>query len=235
MEMSSYSGPHALTHSKYANPSMRKASASHMTSQGLSAIPLTTSTVIATEDQVTATESSTDLEKTPTNSDAELAWARGKTLKEEVEQHSATFAGILSNVVVNTRRMLELIRKSMLEDGLQSTTALDDLWLELEQLFAAANDAKTALPHFLEKQRNNMSLYHNSRLNETIKDSQKAINIQHKKIQIQHDLILEHQEAFQAYKNKNVVEVEDFKEKVSRLTLEKGKSGLVSWSMAVVL
>lgn len=70
-----------------------------------------------------------------------------------------------------------------------------------------------------------MGLYHASMMNETIRETQDELNIQHKKVNIQHNLILEHQEAFQDYKAQTAAKlkvVEDLQDRVSRLTLEKG-------------
>jgi hypothetical protein len=50
------------------------------------------------------------------------------------------------------------------------------LWVELEQIYEAAQGANSALPDFLEKQRNNMALYHGSAMNETYRDSQSRDN-----------------------------------------------------------
>jgi hypothetical protein len=46
------------------------------------------------------------------------------------------------------------------------------LWVELEQIYEAAQGANSALPDFLEKQKNHMALYHGSVMDETYRDSQ---------------------------------------------------------------
>jgi chromosome segregation ATPase len=62
-------------------------------------------------------------------------------------------------------------------------------------------------------------------VNETYSESQEELNLQSKKINLQHGLILEHQQAFQDYKAQTaskLKEIEELQERVSRLTLEKG-------------
>lgn len=211
----SYSGPTSLGYSRYASPQQKKAS--------LFTSPKTDN-AIATKEQITASSVNpcVALDTAEHNADAQLAIANGNALKDEVDKHGTIFSRTISSSVTSTRRLLELIRESA-PDATNAT--VDKLWNELEELFAAANDAKATLPAFLEKQRNNMSLYHTSMMNETIRDTQDELNTQHKKVNIQHSLILEHQEAFQAYKKQRsgkLKELEDLRERVSRLTLEKG-------------
>jgi chromosome segregation ATPase len=103
--------------------------------------------------------------------------------------------------------------------------AVDGMWTELERLLDAAQEAKTALPTFLEQQKDNMSLYHTSMVNEAFQETQDELNTQHKKVNLQHTLILEHQQAFQDYKadvEPKLNELNDLQERVSRLTLDKG-------------
>jgi hypothetical protein len=176
------------------------------------------------------------------NSHVQLAVAHGNALKEDVDKHAARFSTVVSSTITNTRRLLDLIREAS-SNATKST--VEALWRELEELYAALNDTKAALPTFLEKQRNNMSLYHNAMMNQMIKETQDELNIQHKKVSchrrvhvlmtlaesrqlqvnIQHSLILEHQEAFQAYNEQTASKLKDMdalQERVSRLTLEKG-------------
>ena len=84
---------------------------------------------------------------------------------------------------------------------------------------------QAALPQFMEQQKDNMSLYHSSVVNEVIRDSQEELNLQHKKVNLQHSLILEHQQAFLNFKEDTepkVKERTELQERVSRLTLDKG-------------
>lgn len=77
----------------------------------------------------------------------------------------------------------------------------------------------------MERQRDHMSLYHSSMMNETIRETQQELNLQHKKVNTQHNLIPEQQDAFQNYKAQmatKLKELERLQERVSRLTLEKG-------------
>lgn len=151
---------------------------------------------------------------------ADLAVEQGAALRKEVEHHTAKFSRAVLSAVENTRQLLSLIREAT-----PGAKEVDDLWQELEQLFEAANEAKAALPEFMEKQRDNMSLYHSSMMNETIRETQQELNLQHKKVNTQHNLILEQQDAFQNYKAQTATklkELESLQERVSRLTLEKG-------------
>ena len=224
MAFALYPGPMALAQSKHALPQQRQAAlvgppsvASTPIVTGPTVIP--TANTIATKEQIDAVDTALP------NVDAQLAVVQGNALKQEVDKHSAKFSQTISNAMTNTRQLLELIRESIKNDNVEDLKVVDGLWIELEQLFAAAHDTKFAMPAFLERQRNNMSLYHASLINETIRESQEELNIQHKKVNIQHSLILGHQEAFQDYKTQTAAKlkkVEDLQERLSRLTLEKG-------------
>jgi DNA repair exonuclease SbcCD ATPase subunit len=216
-----YAGPTSLTASKYADPQLKKTRPATEPS-ALAFIKPTVDTTIATREQVAAANSMVTSNVSAQNVNAQLAIELGSALKKEVDSHTAKLSSTVSSAVVNVRQLLDLIRKSMPAADLH---AIGDLWTELEQLFAAANDAKTALPKFLEKQRNNMSLYHTSLLNETIRENQEELNVQHKKVNLQHSLILEQQQGFQEYKAQagaNLQDVQQLHNRVSRLTLEKG-------------
>jgi DNA repair exonuclease SbcCD ATPase subunit len=219
-----YGGPASLAYSRYASSTMRKA-------QPLSVPPAVSSTdvpsnsAIATKQQIAASLDESLMDLVTHNSDAQLAVAQGNALEEEVEKHTARFSRTVSSTVTTTRRLLELIRGAVQKADVSALKTVDELWTELEQLFEAANGTKEALPEFLEKQRNNMALYHASTMNETYRDSQAELNMQYKKVNLQHSLILEHQQAFEYYKANTatkLTELEDLQERVSRLTLEKG-------------
>ncbi|KAJ8110561.1 hypothetical protein OPT61_g6628 [Boeremia exigua] len=215
MSSPTYKGPKALGFSKYASPTQVKAQ--------LPAEPAICATVsstpgnsIATKQQIAALASTHEA----TSPAAELAVEQGTALKKEVEDHTAKFSQAVSSAVTNTRQLLSLLRAST-----PGSDVVENLWKELEQLFEAANTAKVALPDFMEKQRDNMSLYHSSMMNETIRETREELQLQHKKVNTQHNLILEQQDAFQNYKVRNaskLKELESLQERVSRLTLEKG-------------
>ncbi|KAI8943052.1 hypothetical protein NX059_001088 [Plenodomus lindquistii] len=221
MGPATYAGPGALGMSRYASPQARKVTVATTMPSAVSSHPST----IATKEQIAAASDSDANAVALRNADAQLAVAQGLSLKTEVDKHVAKLTRTVSTVVTNTRQLLALIQASLEKEGVTGTEKVDKLWAELEQLVAVVGDAKAAIPEFLEKQRNNMSLYHSSVMNETIADVQEELNIQHKKVNIQHNLILEHQEAFQDYKEQNAAklkDLEDLQERVSRLTLEKG-------------
>jgi hypothetical protein len=224
MAQQAYGGPASLAFSKHASPNMRQALLATVPPAVSSTVAPQTST-IATREQIAASHNETASDAPIQNSDAQLAVAQGNALKDEVDKHAAKFSRTVSSAVTNTRRLLELIREAVQKEDPTGLKKVDDLWAELEQLFAAANGAKDALPSFLEKQRNNMALYHGSVINGTYRESQEELNLQNKKINLQHGLILEHQQAFQDYKTKTaskLKELEELQERVSRLTLEKG-------------
>ncbi|KAJ4993250.1 hypothetical protein SVAN01_01225 [Stagonosporopsis vannaccii] len=215
MASPAYEGPKALGFSKYANPVQRDAQLAAASSAPASA-PSTSDTTIATKEQIAALDYTHEL----TTPAAELAVEQGIALQKEVQDHTAHLSRAMSCAVTNTRRLLNLLRGST-----PSSEEVDALWQELEKLFEAANNAKAALPEFMEKQRDNMSLYHSSMINETIRETQEELQFQHKKVHTQHSLILEQQDAFHNYKAQTaskLKELEDLHERVSRLTLEKG-------------
>jgi hypothetical protein len=219
-----YSGPTALAYSRYANPSMRGAQLATVPPT-VSSTNTTANSTIATKGQIAASHEESTIDKAAQDSDMQLAVAQGNALKEEVEKHTARFSKTVSSTVTNTRRLLGFIREAVQKEDALALESVEDLWVELEQLFKAAQGTKEALPVFLERQRNNMALYHASVVNETYRESQDELNMQAKKVNLQHSLILEHQQAFQDYKAKTtnkLKELEDLHERVSRLTLEKG-------------
>lgn len=219
-----YSGPTSLAYSKYASPSMKPTPPATIPT-AVSSTKTGSANTIATKEQIAATHDEPAYHIATGHTSAELAVVHGNALKEEVEKHATKFSNTVSSAVTNTRRLLELIREAVQKEDPASLKAVDDLWTELQQLFEAAKGAKDALPDFLEKQRNNMALYHGSMINETYRESQEELNLQHKKTNLQHGLILEQQQAFQDYKAQTaskLKELEELHERVSRLTLEKG-------------
>jgi predicted nucleic acid-binding Zn-ribbon protein len=211
-----YGGPASLAYSRFATQQ-------RLPLPSLPSLIAGTSTpnIIATKEQIAATNAD---EMAPPSSDVELAYAEGMALKDDIEKHSLQFTRTVSSTVTNTHRLLELIRENNKDDD-SSLQTVDELWADLERLFEAAKGATDALPSFLEKQRNNMALYHSSQMNETYLEAQQELNMQHKKVNLQHGLILEHQQAFQDFKAKTatkLAELEELQESVSRLTLEKG-------------
>jgi chromosome segregation ATPase len=220
-----YNGPTALAYSKYASPHMHRAQLASLPLVVSSANSSPTRTTIATKEQIAATHHESTADMMAQDADAELAFAQGNSLKDEVEKHSAKFARTVSTTMTNTRKLLNLIREALNKYDAPALETVEELWAELEQHFDAARQSKDALPSFMEKQRNNMALYHATVVNETYRESQEELNMQHKKVNLQHGLILEHQQAFQDYKEKTaskLKELEDLQERVSRLTLEKG-------------
>lgn len=220
MGPATYIGPGALGMSMYASPRSSQAA--------LATMPPAVSSydsTIATEQQIADASDSNANGIALRNADAQLAIAQGHALKTEVDKHAAKLSSKVSTAVANTHQLLALINDSLQKEGVTDTGTVNKLWTELEQLITAAGDANTTIPLFLKKQRNNMSLYHASAINESMRDTQEELNIQHKKVNLQHALILEHQEAFHEYREQNAAklkELDECRERVSRLTLEKG-------------
>lgn len=215
MVSSAYQGPKSLGFSRYASPVQRKAQLAAVSDVPVS-LSSTPDTTIATQQQIAAMNLPFEV-KPPA---AELAMEQDTVLKKQIEDHTAKATRAVSRAITNTRQLLGLLREST-----PGSEVVEDLWKELEQLFEIANDTKAALPEFMEKQRDNMSLYHSSMMNETIRETQDELNLQHKKVNTQHNLILQQQEAFQQYKaqtGSKLDDLENFQERVSRLTLEKG-------------
>ncbi|RMZ70472.1 hypothetical protein GMOD_00000564 [Pyrenophora seminiperda CCB06] len=219
-----YSGPKALGFSKYApQPNQFPFNTSFISTSTLPTGP-STENVIATKEQIAASHTSSQhvSDTAQHGPDVELALAQDDVLKKEVEQNAAQLSGTVSDKLVNTRRLLELIRETCPE---VTDETINALWVELENLFSAVSHSQAALTGLLDKQRNNLGLYHASMMNETIRETQDELKIAHKKVNIQHNLIMQHQEVFQNYKaqtEKKLKDVEDLQERVSRLTLEKG-------------
>ncbi|EFQ96029.1 hypothetical protein PTT_03592 [Pyrenophora teres f. teres 0-1] len=219
-----YGGPKALGFSKYAPQPLKFPFTTPFSSSSITSPVPTAENAIATKEQIAASKTNSQVAGNITqhNPDIELAIAQGTALKKEVELHVTNLSRTVSDKVVNTRRLLELIREKCPE---VTNTTIDALWVELEGLFAAANHAKAALPVFMEKQRDTLGLHHTSLLNEVIQETQDELNIAHKKADIQHRLIFQHQEAFQSHKTQTeskLKDVDTLEERVSRLTLEKG-------------
>ncbi|KAH7068263.1 hypothetical protein BKA63DRAFT_581705 [Paraphoma chrysanthemicola] len=219
-----YQGAIALAHSRYASPHVRRTQPAHLPA-AVSSTNSPANNTIATKQQIAATQTESAVDMATHNPDAELAVTQGNALKDEVQKHAIKLSRTVSTAMTNTRKLLELIREAVKKDDPSALKDVDHLWVELEQLFEAAKGAKDALPEFLEKQRNNMALYHTSVMNETYRESQEELMMQHKKVNLQHGLILEHQQAFQEYKAQVASKLKDYEElqeKASRLTLEKG-------------
>ncbi|KAH9867184.1 hypothetical protein IAQ61_007776 [Plenodomus lingam] len=214
MGPATYIGPGALGMSMYASPRSSQAA--------LATMPPAVSSydsTIATEQQIADASDSNANGIALRNADAQLAIAQGHALKTEVDKHAAKLSSKVSTAVANTHQLLALINDSLQKEGVTDTGTVNKLWTELEQLITAAGDANTTIPLFLKKQRNNMSLYHASAINESMRDTQEELNIQHKKVNLQHALILEHQEAFHEYREQNAAklkELDECRERIER-------------------
>lgn len=176
-----YIGPKALGASKHAPQPKKPSIWDKLAGTSTVVASPAAENVIATKEQIAASNANSQVagDNAHYNPDMELAIAQSDALNKEVEKHAAKLSVIVSDKVVNTRRLLELIREACPE---ATNATIDALWVELEDLFAAANDSKAALPEFLEKQRDNLGLYHASMMNETIQERQDELNIAHKKV-----------------------------------------------------
>ncbi|KAF2122783.1 hypothetical protein BDV96DRAFT_639350 [Lophiotrema nucula] len=220
MVAETYRGAAALAQSKYASPMFKARLASSP-----APTPAPADTALATKDQIAAANTETAMKPVQDfNPDAQLAMAQAENLKTQVGAHSTKVDKAFSHATTNTRTLLTRIRDSLGKDS-EAVKATEELWNELEKLFEIAKASKSAVPEFLEQQKDHMSLYHSSVVNEAIRDSQEELNLQHKKVNLQHSLILEHQQAFLNYKETTepkLKERTELQERVSRLTLDKG-------------
>ncbi|ORY13140.1 hypothetical protein BCR34DRAFT_535926 [Clohesyomyces aquaticus] len=217
-----YQGPINLLGSKYAAGSVLRFAASPPSAQP--------DTAVATREQISASERAMPV-MAPSddyNPGTQLAMVQSANLKEDVDKHSAFVDKSLSTTVFNIRQLLNLIRTSVTKDNKaleEELKAVEELWSELEQLFRVAKEAKDAVPRFMDKQKENMSLYHSSCMKDAMNDSQQEVDIQLKKVNIQNTLILEQQQAFLDYKastEKKLKNLGELQERCSRLTLERG-------------
>ncbi|KAF2014961.1 hypothetical protein BU24DRAFT_451876 [Aaosphaeria arxii CBS 175.79] len=162
------------------------------------------------------------------NPDAQLAIKQNLQLKDAVSGYLEEYNGFVSTMAEATHKLLTLIRESANSGGPTDKTAveaMDKLWQELKRLFGKVQQVKDIMPNFLEQQKENMSLYHNSMMNENMHDVQEELNMQYKKVNIQHSLILEHQASFKRYKDQTeekLQQLTELTERASRLNLEKG-------------
>lgn len=223
MAQQAYGGPTSLGFSRYASPIARKAQLAAVPAT-VSTTPTTPTKTIATREQIAAGHGDS-IGPIAVNGGAQLAAAQGRALKEEIDRYGAKFSRTVSTAVANTRQLLELVREAVNKEDPSALKTIDDLWTELEQLFEAAKGSKAAMAHFLEKQKSNMTLYHAAVVNETYRETQEELNMQCKKTNLQHDLILGQQEVFQDYKaqtDAKLKEIDELHEKASRLTLANG-------------
>lgn len=223
MASQAYGGPTSLAYSRFASPGARKAQLATVPA-AVSSTPATPSSTIATREQI-ASSNSDVVDPFTENGGAQLAAARGKALKEEVEKYAAKLSNTVSSAVTNTRQLLQLVREAVSKEDSAALKNVDELWDELELLFEATEGSKAALAQFLEKQRNNMALYHSSIVNETYRETQDQLDIERKKSNVQHNLILEQQQAYMDHKEQTstkLKEIEVLEEKASRLTLANG-------------
>lgn len=220
-----YKGPVALGYSKYASPHMRQALPANVAVPMSSIASTVADNIIATKEQIDATKEQSITEIKPKATAATLAISQGQALKEEIAEHTAKLSQTVSSTCSNTRKLLELIRTALQKVDPDALKTTEHLWAELEELFKVASNAKHALPDFLEKQRNSMALYHASQINDVYRDTQMELDIQHNKVNLQHGLILEQQQAYKDHKARTegqLQERDELKDRLSRLTLEKG-------------
>ncbi|KAF2181913.1 hypothetical protein K469DRAFT_637231 [Zopfia rhizophila CBS 207.26] len=159
---------------------------------------------------------------------SQLAITQDENMQREVSMHVANFDKSVSSAVTNTRKLLNLIRDSVKKEGSEAESELatvDHFWAELERLFQLANGAKAALPKFMDRQKENMKLFHNAEMNNMMYAMQGELNVQHNKVNVENSLILDQRQSFIDYKAKTepeLQELSELQERVSRLTLDKG-------------
>lgn len=124
--------------------------------------------MIASEDSIAAANASTDTDKVSSYTAPNSPMSRKEYLGKETEMHTAALCRTISGTMASTRTFLQLIRKSLQHENLDSTMALHHLWTELEELFVMANETKALPIGALERQRDGTSLYHSSAMDGTI-------------------------------------------------------------------
>ncbi|KAJ4305624.1 hypothetical protein N0V90_001155 [Kalmusia sp. IMI 367209] len=220
-----YHGPISMAGSRYA-PAHRKAEVAAI----LAAKPelkaqMEAKNTLATREQIAAADKADHFQ----NVGVQLAQAQSEALDEEIKQHTITVAHSVSTTVVNSRQIVTLIREAIKKESPGSAEAslkaVNDLWEQLEKLAATTYEAKNALPRYLEKQKENISLIAVSKVQQAYLETQQELDQQHKKVNIQHDVILAQQQAFKDHEvntNGKLKEITELQERISRFSLEKG-------------
>lgn len=217
-----YKGPMALANSRYA--SARASLATPVTAPAIPAFtfafPPNVGKMITTKEQPAQAQATAG-----GDAGAQLAVTQGNNLNEEVAQYSKHLTTKISGASRATRELLEILRDLVASHDLAALELFDKIWMEFVALTSATTDVQKAIPKLLEKQKDNMNLAHALKLNDVIKETEDEVNIQHNKVTIQNNLIREQQAAFDNFKDETsskLKDMETLKERVSRLTLEKG-------------
>jgi chromosome segregation ATPase len=117
-----------------------------------------------------------------------------------------------------------LIREAVAkESSASSLDALNTLWQELEQIYSVLQDAKEALPAFVDKQKENLELFTNVMVTEASQASREQLMAQHKKLDLQYDVILGQHQSFREYKarvDSQLDELDGLREHSSQLASE---------------
>jgi hypothetical protein len=105
-------------------------------------------------------------------------------LNTTVEAHLANFEKSAAVVVGNTRALLQVLRTALKqnEESREHLTECDQIWADLEHLFRYAMDLKGNIPFWLRKQKENLKLYTQSAVHETMRKSYAEIETQREKV-----------------------------------------------------
>ena len=162
------------------------------------------------------------------NGGAQLALAQGEKLSGVITEYNTKFEKSLSASIGSLRALIESLRdtvkKTSESDG-KGIETTNRLWEELDRLFLLATDMKQVVPKFLDQQKQNYALYHQTALHSSIRQSYAEINMQKEKIDLQDSLILTQQKSFLQFQADTKVQLDqlaEFQERVSRLTLDRG-------------
>lgn len=240
--MRPYKGPTGLSGSKYAYPSAASGQPTAAPTGALStssagspsavsanpAVPAGNNP-IATANQVVASTNEAAVSQQRDDTLAQQSAARRRAFDQDVGHHIAILAEKLTDSKAEACRLLALIRQShRVCDELEHDTA-SKLGVELQKLYEIAAETKSLLPKYLEQQRSTLAFQYSVLLNNVVNDTHHELRTQHKKIDIQHDLILEQHQAFVEHKAQTDVQLaaqlaerQEIKAKNSRLTLENG-------------
>lgn len=161
------------------------------------------------------------------NGGTQLALAQGEKLNSMIAKHNTNFEKSLSTSVANMRALIESLHHSIKKSrpdtkDMETTNILRE---ELDSLYLLATGIKEALPKFLDQQKQNYALYHQTALHAGIRQSYAEINMQKEKIELQDSLILNQQRSFlqfQADTKAQLDQLAELQERVSRLILDRG-------------
>ncbi|CAI6332411.1 unnamed protein product [Periconia digitata] len=235
-----FRGSIAMGASKYAPPQRKKehaaflaASASAISASAISDAASTAgldmSLTVRQEQPPAATE-------TKLNPGLQVAMEQGMALKQEVDEHTAKLSKSTSTAAATRQILMALHDALKSEDPAAAAGKLqvvETLWFELEKLYTSIQEARSALPGFIEKQNHAASLIIGTVANSAFRGVHDELKVQHQKVDLQHNLLVEQERAFEDAKARltsqlqeqseaHRAEVSALKDSISRMALTNG-------------